>query len=138
MFIINQDRDKPDLWKVLSITHPDGSDRTDGRYPARIGCVVAVLQAAVGKALVWSYVADSDGNEKHGCRESGRINAASYEPSTGILYAESRHSRYRLMKLPEKWGDSYADRSIGLPDWYPGELGAIPIPVPIREDVHNE
>ena len=132
--VINQFRDKPDLWKVLSITHPDGSDRTDGRYPFRVGCTVVVLRAAVGDTLVWSYVADPDGNEKQGCRESGKLIAVWYDPESEILYAESRNSCYRLKKLPEKWGDIYTERSITLPDWYSGEMGAVPVLVSKRTD----
>ena len=131
-FVINQNPDKPDLWKILSINNPDGTPRTDGRYPGRIGCIVAILVVGLGKALIWSYVADSDGSERHGCRTSGRILRISYDLATEILSAESKHSHYRLQKLPEKWGDIYADRSISLPDWYPGELEAFPFPVPIE------
>jgi hypothetical protein len=134
VFVINQFPDKPDLWKILSITHPDGSDRMDGRYPSRIGRTVVVLTAAVDNILSWSYVADSDGGERQGCRISGRVNYVAYDPNEEILYAESTYSRYRLKKLPERWGDVYADRSIGLPDWYPGEFGAMPISVPLREE----
>jgi len=132
MFVINQNQDKPDLWKILSINNPDGSARTDRRYPARIGCIVVILVIGVGKQLIWSYVADADGNEKCGGRESGRLSTVSYDLATEILYAESQNSHYRLKKLPEKWGDIYADRSISLPDWYPGEFGAIPFSVPIE------
>ena len=131
-FVINQNRNKPDLWEILSINNPDGSARTDGRYPARVGCTVAILVVGIGKQLVWSYLANADGNEKCGVRESGRLNTVSYDPATEILYVESTYSHYRLKKLQEKWGDIYADRSIGLPDWYPGEFGAIPISVPIE------
>jgi len=134
-FVINRFPDKPDLWKILSITHPDGSDRTDGRYPSRIGCTVVILTAAVGDTLSWSYVADSDGGEKQGCRISGRLSYVSYDPNEEILYVESTYSRYRLKRLPEKWGDIYAERSIGLPDWYPGEFGATAITVPLRKEV---
>jgi len=131
-FVINQYRDKPDLWKILSISNPDGSARTDGRYPARAGCTVIILAIGVGKQLVWSYVADASGNKKNGVRESGRLNTVLYDPATEILYAESAHSHYKLKKLQEKWGDIYADRNISLPDWYPGELWAIPFSVPIE------
>ena len=92
----------------------------------------AMSLSEIGKALVWSYVADSDGSERCGCRTSGRIPRNSYDPATEILSAESKHSHYQLEKLKEKWGDIYADRSISLPDWYPGELGALPLPVPIE------
>ena len=131
-YVINQHRDKPDLWKILSISNPDGSARTDGRYPARVGCTVVILAIGVGKQLVWSYVADADGNEKRGVRESGRLNTVSYDPATEILHAESTHSHYRLKKLQEKWGETYENRSISLPDWYPGELWAIPFSVHIE------
>ena len=111
-YVINQHRDNPDLWKILSINNPDGIARTDGRYPARVGCIVVILAIGVNKQLAWSYVADADGNKKHECRESGRLNTVSYDPITEILYAESNYSHYRLKKMPEKWGDIYADRSI--------------------------
>jgi len=130
MFVINENRNKPDLWEILSINNPDGSARTDGRYPAKVGCVVTILKIAVMGQLVWSYVADASDNAKCGYRKSGKINTVSYNPATEILYAESKHSHYRLKKLKEKWGDIYADRSISLPDWYPGELGAISFSVP--------
>jgi len=132
MFVINENRDKPDLWKILSINNPDGSARMDGRYPARLGCIVAILNISIGEQLVWGYVADASDKKKHGYRKSGTINTVSYDPTTEVLYAESKHSHYRLKKLTEKWGDIYADRSISLPDWYPDALGAIPLSVPIE------
>ena len=132
MFIINENRDKPDLWKILSISNPDGSARTDGRYLVRVGCIVTILEIGAGKRLVWSYVADASGNEKHGYRKSGKLSTVCYDSAAEVLYAESEHSHYRLKKLKEKWGDIYADRSISLPDRYTGELGAIPFPVPIE------
>ena len=129
-FVINQKRDNPDLWEILAINNPDGSPRTDGRYPERIGCVVVVLKVRTGHQLVWSYVSDSSGNPKSGYRGSGRIDKVFYDPGEEILYAESKHSHYRLKKLVKRWGEIYAERSISLPDWYPGELGALPFSVP--------
>jgi len=131
-FIINQDRDKPDLWEILSISNPDGSARTEGRYPARIGCIVIILVIGAGEQLVWSYVADVNGNKKRGCRESGKLNTVFYDPATEILCAESKYSHYRLKKLPGKWGEIHADRSISLPERYPGEYGAMPLSVPTK------
>jgi hypothetical protein len=130
MFVINQFPDKPDLWKILSITHPNGSDRIDGHYPSRICCTVIILKAEVGESLVWSYVADSDGNEKQGCWTSSKLNYVSYDPNEEIMYAKSHSSHYRLKKWFERWGDIYAERNIVLPDWYPGEFGALPVFVP--------
>jgi len=131
-FTFNQKPNRPDLWIIESIKHPDGTDRTDGHNPARIGRTAVILFVGVCKPLIWSYVADSDGGVRDGARVSGRINDVYYDPETETLYAESKNSRYRLKKLPQKWGEIYADRCIGLPDWYPDCLGAIPITIPCK------
>jgi hypothetical protein len=133
VFTINQDPDCPDLWVVESIKSPDGTDRTDGRYPGRIGCTVVILLTGIGKFLVWSYVADSDGGFRCGVRRSGLLLDNYYDPVSETLYAESLNSRYILKKLPQKWGEIYADRSISLPNRYPDHFGATPCTVPCNK-----
>ncbi|MCL2055053.1 MAG: hypothetical protein FWG90_11565 [Oscillospiraceae bacterium] len=62
---------------------------------------------------------------KAGHFRSSRLRDFYYEPETEALYAETLNSKCALKKLPQKWGEIYADRSIALPDWYPVFLGAI-------------
>jgi hypothetical protein len=130
LFEINS-KNAPDLWAVQRIANPDGTDRTDGRYPQRVGCTVVVLYVKAGGPLVWSYLADAGGGEKSGVRASGRINSVFYDAGAETLYAESKHSRYWLKKLPLAWGETYADRVVALPDWYPDICGPFVLPVPL-------
>jgi hypothetical protein len=130
-YTFNQNSDMPDLWRIERITNHDGTDRTDGHYPSRIGCIVAILYIKIGRPLLWSYVADSNDGIRKGYRQSGIINHASYNPETQTLHAESLCSRYFLKKLDQQWGDIYSDREIFLPDSYPNGLGAVPMEIDI-------
>ena len=118
-FTINQEGQELDLWIVKSVKHHNGEDRADKKYPERIGCTVVILLVGVGKRLIWSYVADSDGGVRTGYRGSSLITDVFYDPDTETLHVKSLNSLFELQKLPQKWGEIYDDRSVSLPDWYP-------------------
>jgi hypothetical protein len=63
-YTFNRNPGMPDLWRIERITNPDGTDRTDGRYPSRIGSVAVILYVRIGRPLLRSYVADSEDNIK--------------------------------------------------------------------------
>lgn len=61
-----------DAYKIIRITHTDtkgkrGTDRTDGRYPFRIGRIVSLIPKYIisGCPLYVNYLFDSDGSVMH-------------------------------------------------------------------------
>ena len=54
--------------RIKNITHADtGKTRTDGEYPNRIGCEVALWgPIECDQPMILRYITDKDGNPKHG------------------------------------------------------------------------
>jgi len=51
------------MYKVISIRHLNGTDRTDGRYPLRIGRLCNLFSdPEVGKCLYLEWVRNADGS----------------------------------------------------------------------------
>ena len=48
-------------YKIIKITDRDGNDRTDGRYPKRIGRICNKPFAKLGLSMEIEYVAEADG-----------------------------------------------------------------------------
>ena len=52
-------------YKIARITDRDGNDRTDGRYPKRIGRICNRPFARLGCRMEIEYVAEPDGTPYH-------------------------------------------------------------------------
>ena len=84
-------------YKIKSITGKDGNERTDGRYPSRIGCIGRIYFLEIGKPMVFEYLKDNQGNEKCGYLRSSTIeNYDSYENGTTVY---TMNSVYYLEKV---------------------------------------
>lgn len=53
-------------YKIASITHSDGTPRTDGRYPQRIGRICEKPKAFIGQPLFVNYIYKADGTDYRG------------------------------------------------------------------------
>ena len=50
-------------YRVLNITHHDGTPRTDGRYPLRVGRICAFVRPpSVGECLYIEWLRNADGS----------------------------------------------------------------------------
>lgn len=58
---------------IKSITNKDGSERTDGRYPLRKGCIGKMYFLELGDVMIFEYIKDNQGNEKSGCLRSSIV-----------------------------------------------------------------
>lgn len=52
-------------YKIARITDKDGNDRTDGRYPKRIGRICNKPFARIGLRMEIEYIAEPDGTQYH-------------------------------------------------------------------------
>lgn len=52
-------------YKIKKITHLDGTERTDGRYPLRVGRIVSGEDSVIviGLPAILSYMTDENGEE---------------------------------------------------------------------------
>lgn len=54
-------------YKIVSITHLDGTQRADGRYPMRIGRIVEKpVIHLINRPLIINYITDENGNDYRG------------------------------------------------------------------------
>ena len=56
------------IYKITDITNLDGTKRTDGRYPLRIGCIglLDISDLKPDRSLVFKYLKDNIGEDKNG------------------------------------------------------------------------
>lgn len=53
-------------YKIIGITHKDGTPRTDGRYPERIGRICEKPIAHLGLPMIINYISKADGSDYRG------------------------------------------------------------------------
>ena len=61
------------MLRIKSITGKDGNERTDGRYPLRIGCTGKMYFLELGNVMIFEYTKDNQGNEKSGYLRSSIV-----------------------------------------------------------------
>lgn len=61
------------MLRIKSITNKDGTKRTDGRYPLRIGCIGEMWLLERDEAMMFAYEKDNQGNEKTGYLRSSIV-----------------------------------------------------------------
>ena len=61
------------MLRIKSITNKDGSERTDGRYPLRKGCIGKMYFLELGNVMIFEYIKDNQGNEKSGYLRSSIV-----------------------------------------------------------------
>lgn len=61
------------MLRIKSITNKDGSERTDGRYPLRKGCIGKMYFLELGNVMIFEYTEDNQGNEKSGYLRSSIV-----------------------------------------------------------------
>jgi hypothetical protein len=58
--------DKMERYKIIGIYHKDGTPRTDGRYPLRVGRICEEPKAHFGLPMTINYIAKADGTDYRG------------------------------------------------------------------------
>ena len=61
------------MLRIKSITGKDGTERTDGRYPSRKGCIGKMYCMDFGIPMLFEYIKDNQGNEKSGYLRSSIV-----------------------------------------------------------------
>lgn len=61
------------MFKIVKITDRDGNDRTDGRYPVRVGCTGEIALLETGYSMLFSYAQDAGGNSKSGTLQTSIV-----------------------------------------------------------------
>ena len=61
------------MLRIKSITNKEGSERTDGRYPLRKGCIGKMYFLELGNVMIFEYAEDNQGNEKSGYLRSSIV-----------------------------------------------------------------
>lgn len=59
--------------RIKSITDKNGSERIDGRYPLRKGCIGKMYFLELGNVMIFEYKKDNQGNEKVGYLRSSIV-----------------------------------------------------------------
>lgn len=79
------------MYKIASITQ-NGVNRTDGRYPLRIGCTGQIRRCIVGFSLWFQYDKDSNGNPKDGTLATSNVQDVWI--GDGRVYVNTINSEY--------------------------------------------
>lgn len=73
-------------YRIDSITHLDGTPRTDGRYPQRVGCIAALpYPVSPGDCLYINYLRDSTGKQKDGWMRTSTIADVAHMDDGGMV-----------------------------------------------------
>lgn len=82
------------MYKIIKITNIDGTPRTDGRYPLRIGCTGNCEFLKVDYPLLFAYDLDANGNEKRGTLQTSIVTNINHEAKH--IEVTTRNSIYIL------------------------------------------
>ena len=85
------------MLRIKSITGKDGSERTDGRYPLRKGCIGKMYYLDFGIPMLFEYIKDNQGNEKSGYLRSSIVE--DYQLFENELIVYTMNSVYYFEKL---------------------------------------
>lgn len=96
------------LYKIKSIRYSGskstirGYERTDGRYPKRVGRIVANIpleKSCVGKPLVLQYVKDENGNDYSGYCLNCSLIVGIHNVFNKIVCIETLNTIYELERV---------------------------------------
>lgn len=85
------------MLRIKSITHKDGTERTDGRYPLRKGCIGKMYCMDFDIPMIFEYTQDNQGNEKSGYLRSSIVE--DYQLFENGITAYTMNSIYYFEKL---------------------------------------
>lgn len=86
------------LFKIVSITDKTGNQRTDGRYPKRIGRICERPIARVGEPMIINYLKNTDGSDYSGFYLRCSI-VVKIEEDFNYLCVETINSIYKFEKM---------------------------------------
>lgn len=91
------------MYKLISIQHNGNigeryTDRTDGRYPLRVGRVCKLEQVDMGLPLIIRWVKDQNGNDYCGTLRCSKVKGLSQSitPKENIFTVETINTIYRF------------------------------------------
>lgn len=91
------------MYKLISIQHNGNkgeryTDRTDGRYPLRVGRICELEQVDMGLPLIIRWVKDQNGNDYRGTLRCSKVKGLSRDitPEENIFTVETINTIYRF------------------------------------------
>ena len=85
------------MYKIEKITYKDGTERNDGRYSLRKGCIANLYDIIIGQVLWIEYLQDNQGNRKDGCLKTSIVK--SFEEDWDLTIVETLNSIYYFRKI---------------------------------------
>lgn len=89
------------MYRIESITK-NGVQRTDGRYPLRIGSIVEIVSLDIGRPFVYQYIKDANGNDKEGYLTTSTIIKLESDFGLNTIVVTTRNSVYTLTKFADE------------------------------------
>ena len=89
------------MYRIETITHKDGTPRTDGKYPERIGSIIHLDYFGTGKVAYLDYLFDNKGNKKDGSLKTSTVMASHFCDDCNMYIVETMNSIYYLKEIVE-------------------------------------
>lgn len=87
------------MLRIKSITDKDGSERTDGKYPSRKGCIGEMYFLELSNVMIFEYIKDNQGNEKSGYLRSSIVKDYKLSEDENELIVYTMNSVYYFEKV---------------------------------------
>jgi hypothetical protein len=91
---------------IESIRNHDGTDKTDGKNPQRVGSVVTMLDTNIAQPLSYAYISDAAGEAKEGTFTGGTVTEAKINQDSQSIKIITSGSIYKFLYCGEYRGDS--------------------------------
>ena len=96
---------------IESIRNPDGTPRTDGKNPQRVGSLVTMLEAVVSRPLSYAYITDRNSQLKEGSFTGSVVKDIRTDKINGDIEAITQDSIFRFTAMGDYVsGNHYVDK----------------------------
>lgn len=94
------ERKSMERYRIVFITNKKGIERTDGRYPLRIGRICKKPRPVIGYPMEIEYIANADGSDYSGrCLRTSRVTTV--QEHRNLIQVETMNSIYRFVKCED-------------------------------------
>ena len=94
------------MYKLISIQHNGNkgeryTDRSDGRYPLRVGRICEVEHVNIGFPLIIRWIKDQNGNDYSSTLRCSRVKGLSQEENIFTIETINTIYRFKILKTDE-------------------------------------
>lgn len=94
------------MYKLISIQHNGNkgeryTDRSDGRYPLRVGRICELGKVDMGLPLIIRWIEDQNGNDYSGTLSCSRVKGLSLEENIFTVETINTIYRFEIVKTDE-------------------------------------